>query len=117
VPETRAARSCQRIARSTGSIFRRLFSTASRPRATHSSIIEAKQLFAVRKGAWKAHFLTQNGYGQPKPEAHEPPLLFNLGAIPANPSTSVAQRPEIIAELRVAVEKTSRDGHAREVAS
>jgi len=63
------------------------------------------QLFAVRKGVWKAHFLTQNGYDQPKPDAHEPPLLFNLGVDPGESLNVVAQHPEIIAELRVAVEK------------
>ena len=64
-----------------------------------------EQLFAVRKGVWKAHFLTQNGYDQPKPDAHEPPLLFNLGIDPGESFNVAAQHPEVIAELRVAVEK------------
>jgi arylsulfatase A len=37
------------------------------------------QLFACRWGEWKAHFQTQTGYGEPKPQVHEPPLLFHLG--------------------------------------
>jgi arylsulfatase A-like enzyme len=41
------------------------------------------QLFACRLGEWKAHFKTQTGYGQPKADAHEPPLLFHLGHDPS----------------------------------
>jgi arylsulfatase A-like enzyme len=37
------------------------------------------QLFACRWGEWKAHFQTQTGYGEPKPQVHEQPLLFHLG--------------------------------------
>ena len=35
------------------------------------------RLMAVRKGAWKAHYVTQPGYGG-KAEEHARPLLFNL---------------------------------------
>ena len=34
------------------------------------------QLYAVRKGAFKAHFITHDGYSKEKPETHEPPLLY-----------------------------------------
>jgi arylsulfatase A-like enzyme len=41
-----------------------------------------EQLFAVRRGPWKVHYLTQEGYGQPKPDKHDPPLLYHLGRDP-----------------------------------
>jgi len=37
------------------------------------------QLYAVRKGLFKAHFITRSAYGGDKPIAHDPPLLFHLG--------------------------------------
>jgi arylsulfatase A-like enzyme len=64
-----------------------------------------EELFAVRKGIWKMHFRTQNGYGQPKPDVHDPPLLFNLGIDPGESFDVAAQHPEVIEELRTAVEK------------
>ena len=40
------------------------------------------KLYAVRHGPWKAHFITQSGYGPDKPVEHDPPLLFHLGEDP-----------------------------------
>jgi len=40
------------------------------------------RLFAVRQGEFKAHYFTQFGYGQPKPDARDPTLLFDLGSDP-----------------------------------
>jgi hypothetical protein len=37
---------------------------------------------AVRKGAWKVHFITQPGYGG-KAVTHETPLVFNLNVDPS----------------------------------
>jgi len=64
-----------------------------------------QQLFAARVGDFKAHFLTQAGYGEPKPVAHDPPLLFNLKVDPSE-TTNVAQgHPEIIAKIREVVDR------------
>lgn len=67
------------------------------------------QLFACRLGPWKAHFKTQTGYGQPKPEAHEPPLLFHLGRDPSEKRNVAAEHPDVLAEIQAAV-KTHQSG-------
>jgi arylsulfatase A len=36
------------------------------------------QLYAVRKGRWKAHYVTRPGYGRDEPKRHERPMLFDL---------------------------------------
>ena len=58
------------------------------------------RLMAVRKGPWKMHLLTQDGYGQPKPVAHEPPLLYNLDNDPSEKNNLAKKHPRIIAQLR-----------------
>jgi arylsulfatase len=63
------------------------------------------QLCAARLGAWKAHFITQPGYGAGKPEPHDPPLLFNLEADPGETYECGADHPDVIAEIKAAVEK------------
>jgi hypothetical protein len=35
-------------------------------------------LYAVRHGAWKAHWYTRSGFEGDPPVAHDPPLLFNV---------------------------------------
>ena len=66
----------------------------------------AYKLMAVRMGPWKAHFITQDAYGQgsQKPVEHDTPLLFNLEV---NPSESDAQNlaakhPEVVKRLQAA---------------
>lgn len=63
------------------------------------------RLFAVRQGPWKMHLNTQKGYAQPRPDAHEPPLLFNLGLDPGETFNVATNHPAILAELRDAIEK------------
>ena len=63
-----------------------------------------EQLFAVRKGSFKAHFKTQSGYGQPQPESHDPPLLFNLQEDPSEKYDVGKQHPEAIAAIQSEVE-------------
>lgn len=59
-----------------------------------------RKLMAARLGPWKAHFLTQNGYGQPKPVEHDPPLLFHLEHDPGEHFDLAKKHPEVIAEIR-----------------
>ena len=61
------------------------------------------QLFACRLGEWKAHFQTQTGYGQPKADAHDPPLLFHLGRDPSEKRNVAADHADVIAEIQQAV--------------
>ncbi|MEX2559261.1 MAG: sulfatase-like hydrolase/transferase, partial [Pirellulales bacterium] len=63
------------------------------------------QMFACRLGDWKAHFLTQAGYGQPQPELHEPPLLFHLPRDPSERFNVAAGHPAVLAEINAAVEE------------
>jgi arylsulfatase A-like enzyme len=61
------------------------------------------QLFACRLGEWKAHFQTQNGYGQPKAEQHDPPLLFHLGRDASEKRNVAARHPDVLARIAEAV--------------
>jgi arylsulfatase A-like enzyme len=63
------------------------------------------ELFAARLGAWKAHFITQPAYGAPKPEPHDPPLLFNLEADPGESFDVAAEHADVIEKIKAAVEK------------
>jgi arylsulfatase A len=55
------------------------------------------ELMAVRHGKWKVHFQTQNGYGQPQPEKHDPPLVFDLLTDPSEKYNLAAKEPDVIA--------------------
>ncbi len=63
------------------------------------------RLFAVRLGKWKAHYLTQTGYGVPNPDTHTPPLLFDLQADPGESRNVAAAHPEVLAQIAAAVEQ------------
>ncbi len=63
------------------------------------------QLFAVRKGPWKAHLLTQAGYGQAQPDAHDPPLLFNLEVDPGESFDLTKEHPDVVVDLLKEVAK------------
>jgi len=66
-------------------------------------------IFACRLGEWKAHFKTQTGYGQPKPDIHEPPLLFHLGRDPSEKRNVAAEHADVITQIQEAV-KTHQAG-------
>ena len=70
------------------------------------------QLFACRLGEWKAHFETQNGYGQAKAEPHDPPLLYHLGRDVSEKRDVATQHPEVLERIKDAV-KTHRAGIVR----
>jgi arylsulfatase A len=63
-----------------------------------------EQIFACRLGEWKAHFQSQTGYGQPKAESHEPPLLFHLGLDPSEKRNVAADHADVLARIQTAVE-------------
>jgi arylsulfatase A len=68
------------------------------------------KLYAVRHGAFKAHFFTRPEYGKEPEAAHDPPLLYNVDEDPGERYDLAARHPEVIAVLRqVAAE------HARTV--
>ena len=58
------------------------------------------ELRAIRKGAYKAHFITSGAYGENEPRReHNPPLLFNLADDPGERHNIAAAHPDIVADL------------------
>ena len=58
------------------------------------------RVFAVRKGEFKAHFITKTAYGVMDEKVLDQPLLFNLDQDPAEKYNLAKQYPEIISEIR-----------------
>jgi arylsulfatase A len=63
------------------------------------------RLMAARMGDYKAHFMTQAAYGQPKHEEHTPPLLFNLKVDASETFNVATNHPAVLAQITAAVEK------------
>ena len=62
-------------------------------------------LYAARLGPWKAHFITRPAYGAGQPETHDPPVLYHLRHDPSEKYDVAADHPDVIAEIKAAVEK------------
>jgi arylsulfatase A-like enzyme len=70
------------------------------------------ELRAIRKGNFKAHFITSGAYDDPEPRvAHELPLLFDLSSDPGEKFNMAAEHLGVVAELGRAA-----DAHRRTVA-
>ena len=63
------------------------------------------ELYALRKGPYKAHFTTYSGYGKDAPEPHNPPLLFHLPNDPGERFDVAAEHPEVLADIQREVER------------
>ncbi len=63
------------------------------------------QLYAARKGEFKAHFVTRSGYGSDQPVQHAPALLFDLGHDPGERFDVAEMHPEILADIAKEVER------------
>jgi arylsulfatase A-like enzyme len=73
-----------------------------------------QKVYAIRKGDYKAHFITQNEYGSQTahpitdppteilntPTVHELPLLYNVNIDPSEKYNIAEKHPEVIAEIR-----------------
>jgi arylsulfatase A-like enzyme len=58
------------------------------------------ELRAVRKGDYKAHFITSGAYGEGEPRReHNPPLLFNLADDPGERHDIASGHADIVADL------------------
>jgi len=57
------------------------------------------QVYAIRKGAYKAHFITQGEYGGPSKTIQETPLLFNLEVDPSEKINIADEHPEVLLEI------------------
>ncbi len=76
-----------------------LFGTGPSPRKVMFYYRGAK-LYAVRKGPYKAHFITKSAYGGGKEMHHDPPLLYHLGHAPSEKYDISQDHPEVIIEIR-----------------
>lgn len=81
-----------------------LLTGAASPRSTFF-YYRGTRLFAVRMNQWKLHLFTQKGYGQPKPDEHKPPLLFDLNADPGEHFNLATNHPAVITELLGEIDK------------
>lgn len=81
-----------------------LFDGAAGPRDTFFYYRDAEAT-AVGRGPWKLHVKTQAGYGQAKPDLHDPPLLYQLDQDPGEEYNVASQHKEIVAELKSLLEK------------
>ena len=58
------------------------------------------RLMALRRGPWKAHFMTQESYtGNNKLLEHDTPLLYNLEVDPGEQWDVAAEHPEVVAAI------------------
>ena len=62
-----------------------------------------QKLYAVRKGPWKAHYLTRDAYGRSKEEQHDPPILYHLDHDPSEKIDVAADHPNVLTEIAKAV--------------
>jgi arylsulfatase A len=62
-------------------------------------------VFALRKGAYKAHFITQRAYsGDRTIYEHNPPLLFNLEIDPTETMNIAEKHPDVLADIKKELE-------------
>ena len=66
------------------------------------------ELYAVRVGDYKAHFITQDAYG-PDREEHDPPLLYNLNIDPSEKYDISKENAQVIANIRKVVEEHKKN--------
>jgi arylsulfatase A len=77
-----------------------LLTGAAQSRRRTMFFYRGRELFAVRHGAFKAHFVTQPGYNRERVDRHQAPLLFHLEHDPSEKYDVAAKNPEVIATIR-----------------
>ncbi len=65
------------------------------------------ELYAARKGPYKAHFITQGRYGSEPtdPQHHDPPKLYHVEEDPREKFNIAEEHPDVIKEIREMVEE------------
>jgi arylsulfatase A-like enzyme len=61
------------------------------------------EIYAVRKGPYKAHFVTRSEYGGEDPVYHDPPLLYHLEHDPSEKYDLAEDHPDVIAGIQALV--------------
>ncbi|PWU21535.1 MAG: arylsulfatase [Verrucomicrobia bacterium] len=67
------------------------------------------QLYAVRKGHYKAHLVTYDGYSPQPPVEHDPPILYDLNSDPSERFDIAGEQAEAVADIMREVEKHKRE--------
>ncbi len=62
-------------------------------------------LYAVRKGEWKAHFITKPSYSKEAAVTHAKPVLYNIENDPSEKYDVSDKHPDIIEDMRKEYEK------------
>ena len=81
-----------------------LFGTGASPRET-VYFYRGSSLFAVRHGAFKAHFITQPAYGPDAPKKHDTPLLYHLAIDPSEQFDLAAKHADVLSRIAAIVER------------
>jgi arylsulfatase A-like enzyme len=72
----------------------------------HFFYYRGTDLYAVRLGSYKAHFISEGAYGQfGKKEQHDPPLLYHLDHDPGEQYNIAKENPEIINKIKFLIEE------------
>jgi arylsulfatase A len=67
----------------------------------HLFYYRGTNLYAIRLGDFKAHYVTQGEYGQfGEKEIHNPPLLYNLNQDPSEQYNIALQHPDILQAMK-----------------
>lgn len=64
-----------------------------------------EKLYAIRKGPWKAHFITHASYSPAAPEVLSIPLLYDIENDPSEKYDLAKRHPDIVKELTELFEK------------
>lgn len=80
------------------SLAETITSKASGPRDT-VFYYRGEELWAVRKGSFKAHFKTRSGYGRDETITWDPPRLHNLEVDPSEKYNIADSHPEIVSGI------------------
>ncbi len=81
-----------------------LFNREKSPR-DHLVYYRGQQIYAIRKEAFKAHYITQTAYKGEKPVRHDPPVLHNLLHDPSEKYNIADKHPDVIEEINALREK------------
>jgi arylsulfatase A-like enzyme len=67
------------------------------------------RIHAVRKGPYKAHFITKSGYGPDEAVVHDPPLLYHLEHDPSERIDVADDYPDVLEEIQEIVKQHQAD--------
>ena len=84
-----------------------LFGTGPGPRKV-MFYYRGTELYAIRKGPYKAHFITKPAYGKGETVRHERPLLYHLGHDPSEKYDISKKHPDVIENIRREAEQHRR---------